>query len=204
MQEARLTFGGGGWRLKGGGRGRERGGRRTAIYALSWAPMPPTTTTIRRNLSSGLRLHCIADRNLFAKPHRGTHTYTRVGTGGGGAGGLQETQLVMSDIARMRSNSSRQQSREASRRTQRTSSPLCTRPPAHPATLSSVVAYLLHLHLHNRRGDPLACHVLVHPEQIRPCTTTTTTFPPPSSFTPLFLLPSLPLCLGPGFTRSEN
>ncbi|KAK2017725.1 hypothetical protein LZ32DRAFT_444733 [Colletotrichum eremochloae] len=85
--------------------------------------MPPATTG--NSLSSGLCSHCITDRNLFDKSIAGrTH-------GSGHGRGLDETQLVMSDIARMHNNSSRQRAKEASRQARRTSSPLCTRPFGH-------------------------------------------------------------------------
>ncbi|KAK1971527.1 hypothetical protein LY78DRAFT_89014 [Colletotrichum sublineola] len=85
--------------------------------------MPPATTG--NSLSSGLCSHCITDRNLFDKSIAGrTH-------GSGHGRGLDETQLVMSDIARMHNNSSRQRAKEASRQARQTSSPLCTRPFGH-------------------------------------------------------------------------
>ncbi|KAK2039530.1 hypothetical protein LZ31DRAFT_83335 [Colletotrichum somersetense] len=109
----------------------------------------------------------------------------------------------MSGIARMRSSSSKQQSREASRRTQRTSSPLCTRPFGH-----SVV----------RRRPSVAsasaqptwrparvCHVLEHRYRAN---TAMYHNPPPHSLTPppspsLPLPLSLSLSLSPCVSRSR-
>ncbi|WDK16772.1 hypothetical protein CGRA01v4_08055 [Colletotrichum graminicola] len=106
----------------------------------------------------------------------------------------------MSDIANMCCNSSRQQSREAGRRTRRTSSLLHTPIwPLHPS-LSPICCICICTTDVATRSRVMYSNIQSkydHVPQPPP--------PPPPFFTPSFSFSPLPLslCLGPGFPSSE-